>query len=739
MLDRWFVEDISSNLVRNNRFVIVDRTGSAEFLLQFISNDITLIKANTTKEELSVKYWIEKKYYNKKVLIYTTTPLNSLLYIREYCETGGKLEIKSLAEYIKKKLIKTKEIELQMPDSDIETLGRYSIGKDNTYWEVAGVKGLGAIFENFEEDLLMLVNSSDEFIKKHIAGGREVFFKLLAEKLNLSYFEKPCETWSKEIKKAIFDNFFVPNSNEFLIRVYIKWINSRDLEKNFKTSTENYKYPLNIDYWTVDTRHPFKDIDRIWLQELIYHLNDRNYLNDKIEIIKARQKNTSAYRIGVDFWESVLTLLNFKSSEISQIDTYEKAVEYYTGTFYKIDTSFRELTGYFLQEQELLKPIQEYYDGLMNIYLEKWFLYYDRSKENQSGVLHQIFSDENKKTAVIICDGLRYELAKSYIPELESLFRIDYSSKLADIPSETKNGMSRLFLDSNAVEPVQKNREDYFRQNFPDTEILYVEEIVNREYPKKFLVAKSNDIDSISEKIQQEGLKYLSQTMNNIIDKVKILLNNSFKKVYITSDHGFVLTGLINSSYKVNFESSSDSIYKSERYILSKEPIKYDTNSILRFEKDYEGYKYLYFSKSTNPFITRGAYGYAHGGISPQEIIIPYFRIEKRIENEQISASIANKKNLEKSITDMIEVKVKGDDEGLFSKNPTRKCKLIFKSSHNILRESSILSISAGSEHTIEEEILDAMEFEILLIDVLTQETLDSVKVKKQIVRNIGL
>ena len=42
-------------------------------------------------------------------------------------------------------------------------------------------------------------------------------------------------------------------------------------------------------------------------------------------------------------------------------------------------------------------------------------------------------------------------------------------------------------------------------------------------------------------------------------------------------------------------------------------------------EGRYLDSNYQYYARTDKPFVTRGAYGYAHGGFTPQECIIPVF------------------------------------------------------------------------------------------------------------------
>ena len=60
------------------------------------------------------------------------------------------------------------------------------------------------------------------------------------------------------------------------------------------------------------------------------------------------------------------------------------------------------------------------------------------------------------------------------------------------------------------------------------------------------------------------------------------------------------------------------------------------------------------------PFKTPGVYGYSHGGISPQEAIIPYLRwSNNKSQNEMLQVSIANKNELKEVTGDFYAIKLK--------------------------------------------------------------------------------
>jgi len=88
--------------------------------------------------------------------------------------------------------------------------------------------------------------------------------------------------------------------------------------------------------------------------------------------------------------------------------------------------------------------------------------------------------------------------------------------------------------------------------------------------------------------LQQKALKYISETTTNFIaEKISQLLNSGYSKVYLITDHGFVLTGILSEADKISV--SIEGVHeKAERYIRTVERQHSLTNSYIGVEKKYE-------------------------------------------------------------------------------------------------------------------------------------------------------
>mgnify|MGYP003381715902 CR=1 FL=1 len=121
-----------------------------------------------------------------------------------------------------------------------------------------------------------------------------------------------------------------------------------------------------------------------------------------------------------------------------------------------------------------MEPFQELYKEHVAVFLDKWFMYFSQYQENQTGILQRIINGTDKKTAVIVGDGVAYEIAEQVARKVKGNSKLIKQSILADVPSETENNMSHIYMANGVVEAVQNKREKYLSAQHPSTTIDYI-------------------------------------------------------------------------------------------------------------------------------------------------------------------------------------------------------------------------------------------------------------------------
>ncbi len=102
-------------------------------------------------------------------------------------------------------------------------------------------------------------------------------------------------------------------------------------------------------------------------------------------------------------------------------------------------------------------------------------------------------------TIVIVGDGVAYEMACQVAEKVKNGSKLTTTTLLADIPSETENNMSRIYMANGVTEKVQSNREKYLQQQNTDKAIDFIKlDDVNDEGSRaQYLICTYKDIDDL--------------------------------------------------------------------------------------------------------------------------------------------------------------------------------------------------------------------------------------------------
>ncbi|MDX9964323.1 hypothetical protein, partial [Desulfobacter postgatei] len=220
--------------------------------------------------------------------------------------------------------------------------------------------------------------------------------------------------------------------------------------------------------------------------------------------------------------------------------------------------------------------------------------------------------------------------------------------------------------------------------------------------------------------------------------KISLLLAGGYARVYLITDHGFVLTGLLSDADKICVSPKGD-FDKAERYIRTETRQADLTPGLIEAEKNYRQFKYIYFARNMNPFKTPGLYGFSHGGVSPQELVTPYFCWERSGASlVLLSVLIENKGDLRDVTGELFSIKIKADKgtEDLFSMD--RRVYLVFFASKAQVNKSDVFAIQQNEQLTKEYTFDGHSELEVLLLDAATKQQLDRAIIKQNKDRDLG-
>ena len=742
MIDSWFKKDIQKIIDTHQIAVFIDESKEARFLFDAIKNEFVVFEVSNELEELKVKYEVEKNRNNtNKFLVYTTTPKENLKFIREYCETNGVVEIKYFQNYIKEKVHKNINLNINLEKEELISAAKVSVGKDQTYWMDLSHKGASEIFD-LEKEILPFIDNPKAFVKKFDAKVEEIFFKKINELIGQTYIKKPAETLANEVVNFLLEGLLNNNPHPVLLKVYYNWLDSKTYQESFWKYLKKFNPIEKSDVFSVHPAHPFEWLDKKWIEELGKNISNGSYIINFLSKINERIQSKAYSHLSISYWYDIKRLLEFDVNNISQIASFEEAVNFYIKDFYQLDKAIRGIYTHFLHQKKVLEPIQEYYKNFNTIFLDKWFKYINDYQSNQTGVLSQIINSEGGKTAIIVGDGVSFEFGREIANSVSGEYRLENKNSylLAGLPSETEHNMSQLYVDSGEVMAKKQERENYLSITNPEKDIRFIDLDKVNELTQKadYLICSCKDPDKLGETYQQESLKYFKDVAKLYVNKIEQLLKNGYENVYLVTDHGFVLTGILENSTKIEVDFKGK-VNKSERFIRTENRQSIDDNLLLEKEVKYNEFNYCYFAKRSGPFKTPGVYGFSHGGFTPQETIIPYLKwTNKGDKIESFSIEVLNQKELKEVTGNLFSVHLtaKASTNDLFTSE--RNVNLLFFTNNTVTKTRENIKVSKDTIIKIEESFDKFSEYNLVVVDSVTKEQLNKILIKQSASRDLG-
>ena len=735
MIEKWLRNEIDKKICNSNRIVILDQSSRWKFLVDAACTDICLYstkdyssKWQQKQDELFLRHEIEKNHKNDQVVIYVSRELAADSFLIEYAKTGGCIELAT--EWVRDVLLKETSLQVSLTDDELYTACQLGIFKDINWWKkvVQKIEGLLSI----ENDILDFFDNPNGFLESKTPAVKNLYIQEFCKLLQQPVQDKPADTFASEIARHIFTGILEGNISEKEYVIYCKWIDSRNHESSFKKYLGEYQLPSTIDIDKVKDNHCFDVVDKKYLTKLVENINNASEVKNILDKIKKRLKFKKSNPYIAKWWQDIADIMGF--TVVCNDASIDGISRYYTVKFSKTDRSMRRILTYLKADINMVKPIQEYYERMNQDLLKSWFAHYGEYQESQKGYLVNLIKNTSKKIAIIVGDGVRYEVADSVASRVASDISVDKKFMYAGLPSETEHNMSALYTTDGEIIAEKKEREKKLSDE-TGKDITYMQlDEVNGTTDGEILVLTYKDIDDAGEKMQQGMLRLVDEFEDILVEKIQLLLHLGYKEVHLVTDHGFVLTGILEESDKIPTDDISGGKKVSERYIRSVD--EQSGSKYISIEEHYENYNYVNFAKSSRPFVSTGKYGYSHGGFTPQEVVIPNFVFTYNKQN-QMDVDITNKKDLIDIAGNILTVKFSsGEAKDVLSYR--RKVRVLLYVGDKIVDKSSIISISQGSQEKVELSLDSATEGVVVIIDEDTKDQLDRAKVTKSQMRDLG-
>ena len=343
---------------------------------------------------------------------------------------------------------------------------------------------------------------------------------------------------------------------------------------------------------------------------------------------------------------------------LSMIDTLYRKFYYYTD---KVNNdNFKELE---------VKIENKYVNDFLSELSIKWSQVIEElPKYNSTGIMLQnnffnnyikSYKDKKNRAIVIISDAFRYEVANELndkLLELGAKSKIEYMLGL--VPSYTKLGMASLLpnkkitridnsddilIDDMKTASIQDRQNILVNECGDSLAIKYTElnSMKKTEWKslfsgKKVVYIYHDVIDATGEKTDEKVFNACEEAIDEIYKLIKDL-HTTFSGVdlFVTADHGFLYKrGKYDNTAKTN--KILDATNQKKRYSYSNEQSKEE--GIISINLDYifgENSGYVNIPKGNSVFAMQGlSTSYVHGGIMPQEVLIPVidFKSTRNIE-----------------------------------------------------------------------------------------------------------
>lgn len=729
MIGFWFKEDIERILAEHRYVVVTDVNGEGEYLLKYLPTEVKQLPVSNEYSEIEAKYLAESEYADCPVVFYAKKKADQLTFLQEYAQTSGLMVLDDMEAYVKQKLFAATGKNTHLSKDKLLLAAKLSEGKSVKWWQSVA----DGITEplRIEEWLLDFLHTPAATKKKMDDSVWNVFRNEVFRLIDKPQTDQPAETMAQEVVNVVLERLIDNTLEELLLEVYYQWADSTEKAETLRKYVDNFTLPDDIDPLMVHHDHPFLSLDQKVMKLLSDAMKFHRETSTIVDFIQQRTKSRKAKAFKPTWLESVLLLSTFAIKGMNHITSYEDMATYYAQHFTKLDTAMRKIFVAWLNDQETLRPLQEHYTILNNELLTCWYGLKDKYEPTQKDLVVKALSSD-KRTAVIVCDGLRLEIAEAIVDGItDKNVKIERNTAFAMLPSVTENGMSALFGCSEPTMNAQ-NRFKALKAVYDDVVIMSLDKL-NEGTTAQRLVLCYGDIDQVGEKKQLNGLKDINNYEQELREKIAMLFRLGYRKIFLTTDHGFVLTGILDEADKKP-HPDGNLLKLDERYVLTEEPL--NAPYLIERTERYFGSNYQYYAKTDKPFVTTGAYGYAHGGFTPQECIIPAFVLNINSNDMALGVVISNKNELKEVTGNYFTVKLQaeGCKSDLFRSE--RKIKLLLYAGNTLVPGNMIYTIKPGETISAEFEMTGGID-KVVLVDKETSSQIDNCVIKKSQSRDI--
>lgn len=420
----------------------------------------------------------------------------------------------------------------------------------------------------------------------------------------------------------------------------------------------------------------FEYFDKLTIKYIAENLNSEVANYDRyLKYINIRLDNTLYRSKYFDYYKMLITVINLlkiKDELVIRDKSIDGIFKEYINIYYKIDRLYRDfivsydsIKGKSSNElfDKLERKISQFYE---KDYLEELLLVWADNFTTESGLplqkdfYNEYIKNSDTRVAVIISDGLRYEIGEEIAEKLKkeaSAKEINLKAMLTGLPSFTQVGMANLLPDNERViDPLRKiytisgintinteNREKILKLSCEESSAIIFKDFKNmsRNEQDEFIKGKKviyiyhDNIDGIGDKskTEDETFEACDMAIKDIVGISKLLSSLGIVNIYITSDHGFLYERKVVEEYnKIELDKSEvEPVVIGKRYALYEKEIEQKGCITIKID-DYFG---VFPKKNQRIKASGSGLQFVHGGLSPQEMIVPVIQYRSGVHSKK--------------------------------------------------------------------------------------------------------
>lgn len=464
-----------------------------------------------------------------------------------------------------------------------------------------------------------------------------------------------------------------------------RWKDSRRYHQAFETLSERFANILNIEQDLA--KRPlaallemdyFKLVDQRIVSELVKQVANRTLASAECSKVIRQRRSSHWFDRYQDVYEAVDQAAQFlavlERADLTVLSVSD-GIQKYASTWHHLDRMYRKYVYHARASQQvtLLEALSQLIENLYaNNFLLKlshnWQPVVDAGTHWDAAPIPmqrefferyvRSFVTSQKKIAVIISDGLRYEIGAELAQALcrEDRFEAEVDPMVTGLPSFTQLGMAALLpnqtltltgdgtvlVDSQSAAGVD-NRGKILNQYVPGSTAMRADAFqkLTREESRalfrdhQVVYIYHNRIDLTGDKRESEERVFdeTEDALKELVDMVKKLANANYTAMIVTSDHGFIYQNRMSeeSDFAADEITGKNVLYRDRRFVLGSSlnntpGAKIFKTSQLGLQGDLE----VAIPKSILRLRLKGAgFRYVHGGASLQEVVIPVVQIRK--------------------------------------------------------------------------------------------------------------